>query len=196
MPSRPYLSHDRRHLQLLEAASQLARREGWGALNMRALAREAGVSRQTLYDHFEDAEALGRELLAFQLAALPDLDAPLKEEGAAPLGERLRDGVRGLLRLPRGDRQLLRMVSAGLGPDGEVSRVQLREALSGRWAPVLGAMTGLGAPESRAAAWALIVSTLSLADAVDDGLLGEMSAEALAVSMVTGAIQQLWDDGE
>ncbi|MCB9743433.1 MAG: TetR/AcrR family transcriptional regulator [Alphaproteobacteria bacterium] len=194
-PPRPYLSPERRRLQLLAAASALARREGWAALSMRSVAREAGVSRQTLYDHFKDAEALSEALLEHELDQLPDLDGPLGSEGAS-LGERLREGVRGLLQLPPAERRLLSLVAAGLGPGGDEGRRQLERSLARRWAPMLSAMTGLGEPEAKAAAGALIKATLGLADAADDGLISRMSAEALAVSLVTGAIQQLWDDGQ
>lgn len=195
-PPRPYLTPERRRLQLLAAASALARRDGWAALSMRAVAKEAGVSRQTLYDHFKDADALSEALLTHELEQLPDLDSALAADEGASLGGRLREGVRGLLHLPAPERRLLSLVAAGLGPGGDAGRRQLEESLAKRWGPTLGAMTGLGDREARAAAGALVKASLGLADAADDGLISRMSAEALAVSIVTGAIQQLWDDSQ
>ena len=43
---------------MLDAAAEMVGRGGWNALTMKGLAAEAGVSRQLVYDHFEDGTGL------------------------------------------------------------------------------------------------------------------------------------------
>src|SRR5690625_1830822 len=55
---RPYLSRSRRHDSLIETAAALVEAHGWRALTMVSLAREAGVSRQLVYQHFSSVDQL------------------------------------------------------------------------------------------------------------------------------------------
>src|ERR1700755_3264220 len=43
---------------ILEAAGQLFREQGYGAVSMDQIAREAGVSKATVYAHFESKDEL------------------------------------------------------------------------------------------------------------------------------------------
>jgi AcrR family transcriptional regulator len=62
---------DLRH-RILEAAAELLRTEGVGALSMREVARRAGVTHQAPYHHFEDREAILAELVTGGFTMLAD----------------------------------------------------------------------------------------------------------------------------
>ncbi|WP_030763489.1 TetR/AcrR family transcriptional regulator [Streptomyces griseus] len=66
--------------QVLDAAYALVAADGWGMLRMTAIARSAGISRQTLYNEFGSKEAIGgalvqRELERFLLGIQRELEA-------------------------------------------------------------------------------------------------------------------------
>jgi len=60
-PKRPY-HHGNLREALLDAAERLLEREGAGALALRRIARDAGVSHAACYHHFDGREALLRGL--------------------------------------------------------------------------------------------------------------------------------------
>ena len=51
-------SHSAKRLSVIDAAAQVFCREGYGAANIDLVAAEAGVSRQTIYNHHGDKEKL------------------------------------------------------------------------------------------------------------------------------------------
>jgi TetR/AcrR family transcriptional regulator, mexJK operon transcriptional repressor len=55
---------------ILEAAAGLFLRDGFGAVSMDAVAREAGVSKATLYAHFDSKNRLFSELVKLECARL------------------------------------------------------------------------------------------------------------------------------
>jgi AcrR family transcriptional regulator len=55
---RPYMASRQRRRALLDVATEMVGRSGWSAITMTGLAKEAGVSRQLVYDHFEDGTGL------------------------------------------------------------------------------------------------------------------------------------------
>ncbi|MDQ0994631.1 TetR family transcriptional regulator [Streptomyces sp. V3I7] len=87
--------------QVLDAAYHLVAANGWGMLRMAALARAAGVSRQTLYNEFGTKEAIGtalvqRELEGFLVGIQGELDAnrdDLREAAAAGVAYTLRQSM-------------------------------------------------------------------------------------------------------
>ncbi|WP_245685115.1 TetR family transcriptional regulator [Streptomyces exfoliatus] len=87
--------------QVLDAAYGLVAADGWGVLRMTAIARAAGISRQTLYNEFGSKEAIGnalvqRELEGFLLGIQRELDAhrgELEKAAAAGVGYTLRQAV-------------------------------------------------------------------------------------------------------
>lgn len=56
--------------QILEAAAKLFLQHGFGAVSMDAIAKEAGVSKATLYAHFAGKEALFATLVKMECAQL------------------------------------------------------------------------------------------------------------------------------
>jgi AcrR family transcriptional regulator len=82
-PSAPADLKDR----ILEAAAELLRTEGVGALSMREVARRAGVTHQAPYHHFEDRESILAELVTGGFTMLADRLARAND-GAARHGTR------------------------------------------------------------------------------------------------------------
>lgn len=80
--------------QILEAASDLFLRDGFGAVSMDAVAREAGVSKATLYAHFESKDRLFAALVKRECGLLfgqgvdHGLDGLPPAEGLTLIGRR------------------------------------------------------------------------------------------------------------
>jgi AcrR family transcriptional regulator len=76
---------------ILDAAEEVFADAGLHAAHMGTIAAKAGVSVGTLYNHFEDREALLAGLLAARRADLVGkIDAAVADAAARPLRERLR----------------------------------------------------------------------------------------------------------
>ncbi|MDV5149133.1 TetR family transcriptional regulator [Streptomyces sp. SBC-4] len=101
--------------QVLDAAYRVVAAEGWGGLRMTAIARAAGISRQTLYNEFGSKDAIGnalvrRELDGFLLGIQRELDAhrgELEVAAAAGVGYTLQQAadnplIKGVLVAERG----------------------------------------------------------------------------------------------
>ena len=77
---------EQKHLDILEAASNLFKECGFSDVSMDAIADRAGVSKRTVYNHFGSKEAL------FEAILYPLLDASLEAkripfDAAAPLAD-------------------------------------------------------------------------------------------------------------
>lgn len=87
--------------QVLNAAFDLVAAEGWGGLRLAAVARAAGISRQTLYNEFGSKEAVGRALAEreaerFLLGIQQELDAhrgDMEAAAVAGVGYTLRQAA-------------------------------------------------------------------------------------------------------
>jgi len=73
---------------ILEAAVKLFSDNGYGAVSMRSIALEAGVSKANIYHHFASKEALYRAIIDASAAELSGLVNDLAEN-SGPLGVRL-----------------------------------------------------------------------------------------------------------
>jgi TetR/AcrR family transcriptional repressor of mexJK operon len=92
-------------LQIIEAAGRLFLEQGYGATSMDAIAREAGVSKATLYAHYTGKDELFTAMIAMgtaqHSAALTDLDLGAPEDLRAQLLRIARNHV-DLLLSPQG----------------------------------------------------------------------------------------------
>jgi AcrR family transcriptional regulator len=79
--------------KILEAAGQLFRDQGYGAVSMDQIAREAGVSKATVYAHFESKERL--------FAAIIEHGCVTYLEGIVPAVQQLDDMREALTRIAR-----------------------------------------------------------------------------------------------
>jgi AcrR family transcriptional regulator len=83
---------------ILTAAEEVFADEGFHAARMGAIAAKAGVSVGTLYNHFEDRDALlGGLLVSHRGELLERMDAAIAEAASRPLRERLRGIVAAFL---------------------------------------------------------------------------------------------------
>ena len=74
---------------VLEAAGRLFMAQGYGAVSMDAVAREAGVSKATLYAHFSSKDALFAEMVGSTCGLLQDEAESATHHHGLPLREAL-----------------------------------------------------------------------------------------------------------
>jgi TetR/AcrR family transcriptional repressor of mexJK operon len=92
---------DRKRRAVIEAATAAFLEHGYRGTSMDAVAAAAGVSKQTVYQHFGDKQRLFRELIAatVQSASDPVYDEVCRLADSGRLEDDLRDLARRLLRL-------------------------------------------------------------------------------------------------
>ncbi|HSP30270.1 MAG TPA: TetR/AcrR family transcriptional regulator, partial [Ilumatobacteraceae bacterium] len=175
--TRPYLRAADRRRQLLEAVGRLFDRSGFGDITVAGVAAEAGVSRQLVYDHFDDlgtlCDAFVEARLARYRADLPEISALRPDEAAATM-------FRHLLTIPSTDRRVVRLLVADVGLtalDGLRERFCADELA--RWPN-----RARSGPRAAAAMWATSSALLALADAVTSGEIAERDATLIAVGIV------------
>ncbi|MHC0428884.1 TetR family transcriptional regulator [Streptomyces sp. O3] len=139
--------------QVLDAAYALVTGEGWGKLNVAAVARTAGVSRQTVYNEFgshaKDAIGLAlveREAEQFLLGIQRELDAhraSLDAAARAGVGFVLRQAVdnpliKSVLTAARGgeDDELLAYLTTRSGPVFDTAAAMLDAYAAEAWPDV------------------------------------------------------------
>lgn len=173
---RPYLRAEDRRRQLLEAVGRLFDRSGFGGITMAGAAAEAGVSRQLVYDHFDDLGMLYEAFVEARLARyrreLPDITGLHADEATATI-------FRHLLTIPSTDRRVVRLLVAdvGLTPLNGL-RERFRADELARWPH-----TAHSQPRVAAAMWAASSALLALADAVTGGEISESDATMMAVGI-------------
>lgn len=188
-PERPTYHHGNLRAAALERAAQLAADGGSGALSLRALARELGVSPAALYRHFAHKDALLDELALRARGALESaLRQALEREPATDQAARLAALGRGYLAFARAHPDAFRIVFE-LRRDAAPDTAQ-----AGPYAllvEVVGALAPAGAEQARVqraalAAWAFVHGLAALESqhawrggtisAVADGLLRDYAA--------------------
>ncbi len=181
---RPYLRAVDRRRQLLDVASAVVDREGLRALTMSHLAHEAGVTRQLVYQHFADLDALVRALVRQRTRGFREAMSRALERGRAG-DDLLARVVEVGLAAPTNDRRLMRYVFCGLADDqpalsGLVRT--LRRQVTDRWLTVVHGTTAVSAAE-RARIWVVIMTMFTLWSLED---AGEITApDALEVIRAT-----------
>jgi AcrR family transcriptional regulator len=180
---RPYLRAGERRSQLLGAAATVVGREGLANLTVAAVATEAGVSRQWVYEHFSDLDDLYRALILDRFAALDaDIDAAKNQMFPTELAT---FAARQVFALVPADRRILRALVDGAGqnrPELAGIEAELRERILERWSAFL-RTTGHGDPEARAVVWAIVNAIFGLADQIE--------REALAVETAVRLLEQM-----
>src|ERR1700680_3558647 len=89
----------RKRAAILEAAQQVFFAHGFVGASMEKVAATAAVSKQTVYKHFSDKEALFREVVTNVVRARDGGIAPdFLSTGEGPIGERLRSFASPLLK--------------------------------------------------------------------------------------------------
>lgn len=93
---------ERSKTQILDAALKLFSHRGYGATSVRNIAEDAGVSKGNVYHHFDDKEAIFRELLNTYFGAMSSPEFPFNRalatgtfpENLEQLGRAARETVR------------------------------------------------------------------------------------------------------
>ena len=138
------LSAEQRREQLLDATKAIVSREGFHAVSIEAVAREAGVSRPIVYGHFNDLPGLLEALVeregARALAQLTDV-LPRDLTSGDPR-ENLLAGLRGYLAAAEADPVTWRLVL--MPPEGAPD--VLRERVESGRAAVVAALAGTVGP--------------------------------------------------
>jgi AcrR family transcriptional regulator len=124
--------------QLVEAAAEEARYEGYDGLSVRGVARRAGVAPATAYTYFASKDHLLAEVLwrRLQTLVMPEPDA-----GAGP-AERLTTALRGMGLFMADDPTLAAACTTALlgsGPEVRAVRLRFGAAVHDRFAAALGA---------------------------------------------------------
>ncbi|WP_428263133.1 TetR/AcrR family transcriptional regulator [Haliangium sp.] len=80
---------ERKRADIVAAAVALFCEEGFASVSMDRIAQRAGVSKRTVYNHFESKEFLFRECVSVLLQSA-DAEVKLGDDPEAPVAERLR----------------------------------------------------------------------------------------------------------
>jgi AcrR family transcriptional regulator len=164
---RPYLRAGERRTQLLAAAAAVAGRDGLGNLTVAAVAAEAGVSRQWVYEHFSDLDDLYRALIVDRFSAL---DAAIDAAKSHLTGSDTASfAARQLFELAPADRRILRTLVDKAGSNRpELAGIEsdMRERILGRWTGFV-RDAGHEELEARSIVWAIVNAAFGLADQVE-----------------------------
>jgi AcrR family transcriptional regulator len=181
--TRPYLRSGDRRRQLLAAAMTVIDSCGLAGLTIANVAAEAGVTRQLVYRHFDDVNALLLALLADRF------DADRADPGQAPAGERPPGLARSLalraISRPAADRRLLRSVLAASDerrPELTQLIAALRTGIIDRWIRL--APDGKTDAAARAWIWAIFNAQFGLWDLVDAGEIDPEQAVGILIGLI------------
>ncbi len=191
MTKRGYLSAGVRRSLIVAAASRLISRDGLNGLTMVAVAKEAGVSRQLVYDHFPDLPTLFEAAFAEQARqyalGLNEVSA-LGADDASTLARQLFEHV---LALGPETRRVVRALIGGAIPVELAGvREQFRATIGQRWSKWFRAL-GLDDQSSHALVWVMTAAYLSLAELVDDREIGADGAASIMAMLADGIISQV-----
>jgi TetR/AcrR family transcriptional regulator, transcriptional repressor of bet genes len=135
-------SEDVRRRQILEAAFEVASREGIGGLTVRAVAAEAGLSHGLVHFHFKRKERLVHELLGWLVGAVSVLHVPEETARLATARERmhalLEQEMERLSRQPRHVRLFFEYWALGVRHEPTRARIGAElERYRGAWRKVM-----------------------------------------------------------
>ena len=181
--TRPYMSAPARREHLLAAAGRLVREGGWTALSMQRLAAAAGLSRQTVYEHFSGVDDLSVATLIHLFERAYEATAAIVRTDAQP-DVVLRDAYALFLDLPAEERHALRaLANESSRADGTLTRAtqRLRARITDLWLPYVRRYTELADQEASALAWMLITASWGLSDSIAEGTVSRERGQDLFV---------------
>ncbi len=188
---RKYLRAGERREQLLVAAAELVGKRGWEGLGMIPLAEAAGVSRQLVYEHFENVDVLQLEVTRFLFEGVFRAVSEALERHPEDLLAATRTGIRLMLQLPRAARLALCDLAAGPADPGSAVdrlRAHTKQQVTDLWVEPIHRQTGIDVRQARALAWTMNVASWALFDLVDDETLTSEEAVDFYVRASLGAI--------
>jgi AcrR family transcriptional regulator len=158
------------------------------------LAEAAGVSRQLVYEHFENLQVLRLEVTRFLFEEMFEAGGEALESFPDDLAAAARTAVRTQLELPPGARLALgEMGSGAASPSDDVRRLRARarQQVTETWAAAIRRHARVEQREARALAWMMTVASWSLFDLVADGTFTPDQAADFYVNTTLGAIAAL-----
>ena len=185
---RSYLPAGVRRSLIVQAASRLISRDGLHGLTMVAVAQEAGVSRQLVYDHFPDLPTLFRAAFAEQVR---QYDLGLESVFALSAGD--AEGIaralfEHVLALGPETRSVVRALIDGAVPlELTAIREQFRATIDRRWSSWFRTL-GLDNQSSNALVSVMTSAYLSAAELVDNGEIGADAATTIVAMLADGII--------
>jgi AcrR family transcriptional regulator len=188
---RPYMASPQRRRALLDVATEIVGGGGWSALTMQRLATEAGVSRQLVYDHFEDGTGLFLSTISHLFEESHRATAEVLRGSAGGVPSTIREAYRIFLEMPAAQRRALRAISGDFVPDRPETReaiTVMREQIFALWLPYARRQTGLAEAELRPLVWMLNAAAWGLADLVDDGTVSREQATEMLADFVEQAM--------
>jgi AcrR family transcriptional regulator len=187
---RSYLPAAMRRTLIVQAASRLISRDGLNGLTMVAVAKEAGVSRQLVYDHFPDLPTLFQAAFAEQARQYErGLDAvfALGTRDATTMARQLLEHV---LALGPDTLRFVRALIGGAVPAELVGvREQFRATIGKRWSPWFRTL-GFDDQSSDALVWVMTSAYLSVAESVGDGDIGADRAAIIMTMLADGIVNR------
>ena len=191
MTKRSYLPAGVRRSLIVQAASRLISREGLHGFTMVAVAKEAGVSRQLVYDHFPDLPTLFRAVFAEQ-ARLYELGLDdVFALGAGDTATMARQLFEHVLDLGPETRRVVRALVSGAVPlELTGIRQQFRATISERWSSWFRTL-GLGDQSSNALVSVMTSAYLGAAELVDDGEIGAEAAATIVAMLADGIVSRV-----
>ncbi len=187
-PTRPYLREADRRRQLLDATLRLVTRTGIESVTMSAVAREAGVSRRLVYDHFADQATLYDAFLEDRVQHYTSVFDTTIAASPDPV-ERAIAMFSRALSLPREELRIARMLVTGTGGTTlDRARARFRRHVLGRWFA-----DDRPAPSDAVTAtvWAMAAAVLTVADLEVRGEISHDAAVRVVTALVAGSTDRV-----
>lgn len=190
---RQYLSAASRREAILQVADEVLSSEGVSHLSIVEVANRAGISRQLVYQHFSDLNALLEEVIRRRLIELQSsLESDVARRGE--VRDLVEQQLRRIMQLPERDRQLMRNIFGDitvLPKELWPTIAEIRRFIVSRWAEVIDPQTQ---PASLAyAKMGLILhAILGAWDMMIDGSLSEDEAVTLLLKVTESLFVLPW----
>lgn len=185
---RSYLAKDDRRAALLKTAAEVVEKHGWPGLSMIAVAEQARVSRQLIYQHFESLDQLMAETMTEIFRELYESMRESIRSNPGNITDLTLFAERMTFNLSPGrTRALWQMITATYSDSAEASRMsrRLRHLLTNLWLPTTRDAFGLPERETRALIWMLHMAFWGTHQLVDEGEIAREDASRLFLWMLT-----------
>lgn len=176
---RSYMQKDDRRRMLLVQAALIVESRDWSALTMSALATQAGISRQTIYQHFPNVETLLTETASYMFADLWEKTAAIINDRSLSLTKAIRETSALSLDLSDGMGDALgEVIVGGSRASSELVAFskQVRSLVIELWSPRIVSDLNLKKPQARTLIWMSLMAFWGLRQLIRDGLVTRKQA--------------------
>ena len=179
---RAYLDKKDRRQMLLNSAADLVITHDWKTLTMSAVAIHGKVSRQLVYQHFNNLESLLIDTAAHLFSDLWRKTAAVIQDLEIDLQTTIRKAAKLTLDLEPGHGDALWQILAGVGRDSEEMRMfyqQMRAIVIELWLPRISRDLQLKKAIARGFIWTHIMTLWGLRQMMRDGVISRKQANDL-----------------